>query len=67
MPLHKLIQVECDSCGHCDYSESPLAWAKKDFTEKGYLQVNGRWYCDTKCKDNHKVKLKQQKNEASIN
>jgi hypothetical protein len=66
MPLNRLIQLECDCCGHCDYSEPPEAWSRQEFIERGYRQVNGRWYCDSKCKDNHWVKLREEKQRLTI-
>lgn len=58
MPLSKIIEMECDYCGHCDYFVPPLSSAKAYFLELGYIHCNGRWYCDSKCRDNHKVKMK---------
>ncbi len=58
MPLHNLVQLECDNCGACDYSEPPQSYAKKYFSDLGYIQINGRWYCNENCQSNHKEKLK---------
>jgi hypothetical protein len=64
MPLHRLVQLECDYCGGSDYSEPPLSYATEYFSDLGYIHINGRWYCDSKCKDNHRAKLKNSSTES---
>lgn len=59
MPLHTLIQMECDNCGHCDYSEHPKLYAIGYFKELGYLMEGNKWFCDDRCKNNYKAKLNE--------
>ena len=59
MPLHILIQFECDNCGHCDYSEPPKYYAKKYFKNLGYLFVGCKGFCDEKCKRDYSRKNTQ--------
>lgn len=61
MPLTRWIEMECDYCGHCEHSVPPLSYAREYFLELGYLHCNGRWYCDSKCRDNHRVKMKEER------
>lgn len=59
MPLNRLVQLQCDNCGSCNYSEPPLPHANDYFESLGYIRVGRRWYCDNKCRDNHRVKLQE--------
>lgn len=52
------VKFECDQCGRSVDCSGNRSSAKEFFLASGFIQVNGRWYCDGKCRDNHKVELK---------
>lgn len=50
MAFTHFIQIECDQCGHCDFTqETSIREARADAKDKGFVFVRGKMFCTERC------------------